>query len=159
MKGRDTAARLVTGDRRALLPLLLVGAESEDMVLGYLDRGELYALDRDGAPAAAAVVTDEGGGVCEVKNLSVRPDRQGRGLGSALLEELAARCAPRFHTMQLGTGENPRTLAFYRRHGFVPFRRVPDFFTEHYPRPIVEEGVVLRDMIFLRRDLREEERP
>ena len=94
MEERDTAARLVTGDRRALLPLLLVGDESEDMVLGYLDRGELYVLDRDGAPAAAAVVTDEGGGVCEVKNLSVRPDRQGRGMGSALLAARAARRRP-----------------------------------------------------------------
>ena len=159
MKQQDIRVRPVREDKRALMPLLLVGDESEDMVLRYLDRGEAYVLEEDGETVAAAVVTDEGNGVCEVKNLSVRPDRQRRGYGSALLRDLAARYAPAFHTMQLGTGESPLTLPFYRENGFVPFRRIPDFFTDHYPRPIVEEGVVLRDMIYLKKTLREEGRP
>ena len=71
----------------------------------------------------------------------------------ALIEFVCARYASSCHSLQLGTGEVPSTLAFYRACGFVPFDRIPDFFTRNYPQPIVEEGILLRDMVYLRRRL------
>ena len=76
-----------------------------------------------------------------------------RGYGKALIEFVCARYASSCHSLQLGTGEVPSTLAFYRACGFVPFDRIPAFFTRNYPRPIVEEGGLLRDMVYLRRRL------
>ena len=32
-------------------------------------------------------------------------------------------------------------------------RRIPDFFTDHYPEPIYEEGILLTDMIYLKQEL------
>lgn len=55
--------------------------------------------------------------------------------------------------MYVGTGESPLTLPFYRKCGFIFSHRIADFFTEHYPRPIVEAGVTLKDMIYLKRKL------
>ena len=52
----------------------------------------------------------------------------------------------------VGTGESPATLGFYKRCGFRPFGRRENFFIDHYDHPIVDGGVVLRDMILLRRD-------
>ena len=51
------------------------------------------------------------------------------------------------------TDTTAKNLAFYRACGFVPFDRIPDFFTRNYPQPIVEEGILLRDMVYLRRRL------
>ena len=145
--------RTVTGNKRAFLPLLLLGDEQEEMIDRYLDRGELFALYDRGALRSAAVVTDEGGGVCELKNLATEPQSQGKGYACALLEFLFARYAPRFHTMRLGTGDSPLTVPFYEKRGFAYSHRVPNFFLEHYDHPIYEGGVRLTDMLYFQRKL------
>lgn len=38
----------------------------------YLERGSMYVLD-DGGVKAECVVTDEGSGILEIKNLAVEP--------------------------------------------------------------------------------------
>ena len=64
--------REITGNKRRYLPLLLVGDEQEEMVMRYLPHGSLFVcFDPD--PCAVAVVTDEGDGCCELKNLAVEP--------------------------------------------------------------------------------------
>lgn len=145
--------RRISRDKWDFLPLLLLGDEQEEMIARYLDRGELFALYDGGTLCTVAVVTDEGGGVCELKNLATRPEEQGKGRATALLEFLFARYAPRFHTMQLGTGDSPLTVPFYQKRGFVCSHRVPNFFTDHYDHPIIEDGVQLVDMVYFKRNL------
>ena len=58
-----------------------------------------------------------------------------------------------YRTLRVGTGETPSTLRFYAQCGFRPAGRIPDFFTRNYDHPIVEEGVLLRDMILLEQPL------
>ncbi len=36
---------------------------------------------------------------------------------------------------------------------FTVSHRIPDFFTDHYPEPICEEGILLTDMIYLKQEL------
>jgi len=55
--------------------------------------------------------------------------------------------------MLVGTGETPGTLSFYESCGFVRSHRIPDFFTDHYHHSIVEEGITLKDMIYLKKEL------
>ena len=45
-----------------------------------LERGALFLLSELGARRAAAVVTQESGTVCELKNLAVEPEFQRRGI-------------------------------------------------------------------------------
>lgn len=150
-----TAAELViervASDKRRFMPLLIIGDESEAMIDRYLGRGELYAGFVGGTVVAVCVTTVESEGVTEVKNLAVLPQWQGRGIGRRMLahvEKLKAGCR-----MILGTGETPSTLRFYRSCGYVESHRIPDFFTDNYPHPIVEEGVRLRDMIYFAKDV------
>ena len=156
---------LVDSGKRRYMPLLLVGDEQESMVCRYLDRGELYAMfDDDGGLVAVAVVTDEGGGVCELKNIAVEPRCHRRGYGRRMVEYLCRRyrrmveylCrryAARFHTMLVGTGETPATTAFYTSCGFIYSHTVPDFFTTHYDHPVIDGGILLRHMLYYRRPL------
>lgn len=134
-------------------PLLLLGDEQWDMVERYLGRGEMFALRERGETVAIAVVTDEGGGVYEVKNLAVSPERQRHGHGRALLAFLAGWYGGRGSTLRVGTGDAPGTLAFYRRCGFDRSHVVRNFFTDYYDHPIIEEGRRLRDMVYLRKTL------
>ncbi len=139
--------------KRAYLGLLLLGDEQESMIDRYIDRGELFVLTEGEATAGGCVVTDEGGGVCELKNIAVCPQFRGRGYGRALVEYVCRHYAGRFRTMLAGTGEVPSILRFYEGCGFAPSHRIAGFFTGHYDHPIVEEGVLLRDMVYLKKEL------
>ena len=71
--------------KKQYLSLLLLADEQEDMIDRYLERGVMYVLD-DGGVKGECVVTDEGDGVLELKNLAVEPAFQGHGYGKALVE-------------------------------------------------------------------------
>ena len=152
-EGKPVEIRMLQTDKRAYLPLLLLADEQEDMVDRYLDRGTMYVLEDGGAVRAECVVTDEGAGVLELKNLAVEPAFQGRGYGRRLIEFLAETYAGRFALLQVGTGDSPATVPFYERCGFVRHHRVKNFFSDHYDHPIWEGDVLLRDMVCLRRPL------
>lgn len=55
--------------------------------------------------------------------------------------------------MMVGTGDVPGTLAFYKSCGFEYSHCIKDFFTENYDHPIIDNGVLLKDMIYLKRKI------
>lgn len=138
----------VKTDKKRYLSLLLLGDEQEDMIDRYLERGAMYALD-EGGVKAVCVVTDEGDGTLELKNLAVSPDCQRRGLGRRMVEFLALTYRGRYRRLLVGTGDSPLTLPFYEACGFRRSHVVPNFFTDHYRHPIYEGGRQLVDMIYL----------
>lgn len=142
----------VRGDKKRFLPLLLLADEQESMIDRYLDRGTLYVLDDDGIKCVC-VVTDEGNGVLEIKNIATVPEHQGKGYGKALIAFVAMKHRGRYSTLQVGTGDSPKTVPFYERCGFVRSHRVKNFFVDHYDHPIHEGGVRLVDMVYLRKSL------
>lgn len=145
--------RKVETDKWRYRELLLLADEQEDMVARYLDRGTMYVLFQDGAAVAQCVVTDEGDGLLELKSLSVLPAYQKKGLGRALVRFVEQTYQGDFHILQVGTGDSPLTIPFYRRCDFVESHRVKNFFLEHYDHPIIEAGVPLVDMVYLRKTL------
>lgn len=145
--------RTVTQNKKDYLPLLLLGDEQETMIDRYLARGTLYVLEEDGSVRALCVVTDEGGGVLEIKNLATAPAWQRRGYARALVDHVADAARGRFAVLQAGTGESPLTVPFYEACGFCYSHRVKNFFTAHYDHPIWEGGVQLVDMVYYRRAL------
>lgn len=55
------------------------------MVDRYLDKGKMYVLDDIGAKCEC-VITDEGNGILEIKNIATVPEYQGKGYARALIE-------------------------------------------------------------------------
>lgn len=141
--------RRILENKRDFLPLLLLGDEQEEMIERYLDRGMLFALyERE--LRAVCVITDEGGGIFELKNLAVAPQWQRQGWGRMMVDFAVRFCRGQGGSrLQAGTGDSPLTIPFYRACGFRESFRVPDFFIEHYDHPIYEQGVLLRDMVYL----------
>ena len=140
----------ITDNKKQYLPLLLLADEQEDMIDRYLERGTMYVLDDDGIKAEC-VVTDEGDGILEIKNLATEPDYQGKGYGRALIEFLAEKYTGKYSVLQVGTGESPLTVPFYEKCGFAYHHRIKNFFIDHYDHPIYECGVRLVDMVYLQR--------
>lgn len=149
--------RVIDHEKKRFLPLLLLADEQEDMIDRYLTRGVLYALF-DPDLKTVCVVTDEDGGVAEIKNLATTPSAQRQGYGRAMIEHIAALYQERFHTLRVGTGDSPLTLPFYEACGFQRAFVIERFFTDHYDHPIIEAGVQLVDMVVLERALSAETR-
>ena len=144
--------RKVSENKKQFLALLLLADEQEDMVDRYLEKGAMYVLDDCGVKAEC-VVTDEGGGILEIKNIAVMPEHQRAGYGRALIDFLVRKYKGRYSVLQVGTGDSPLTIPFYEKCGFVRSHQIANFFTDNYDHPIYERGVLLIDMVYLRRHL------
>ena len=144
---------IITENKKDFLPLLLLGDELESDIDKYLERGELFAL-YDGDVKSICVVTDEGGGVLEIQNIATDKRYQRQGYASRLIEYIAGHYAGKYDKIILGTGDVPGVLAFYKKCGFTKTHRIPDWFTTHFETPIIEDGVRLKDKIYLERKLK-----
>ena len=132
--------------------MLLLADEQEDMVDRYLDKGKMYVLDDIGAKCEC-VITDEGNGILEIKNIATVPEYQGKGYARALIEFVINNYRGKYSILQVGTGDSPLSIPFYEKCGFVRSHIVPDFFTDNYDHPIYESGIQLVDMVYLQRPL------
>lgn len=139
-------------NKKEYLPLLILADEQEDMIDRYLEKGTMYVLDDNGVKAEC-VVTDEGDGILEIKNIAVDPSFQKMGYGKSLIEFVEKQYAGEYSVLQVGTGDSPLTLPFYERCGFERSHIVENFFTDNYNHPIFENGVQLKDMVYLRKKL------
>lgn len=144
--------KIIAENKKDFLPLLLLADEQESMIDCYLERGQLYALYDETALCGVMVVTREGEHVLEIKNLAVPPQLQRRGYGRFMIEQIRALYSGSGRVLQVGTGETAATLQFYQACGFQISHRVPDFFLQ-YDHPIYDNGVLLRDMIYLQQIL------
>lgn len=144
--------RELKGNKKQFLSLLLLADEQEDMIDRYIDKGTVYVLDDDGIKCQC-VVTDEDGGILEIKNIATEPDCQGKGYGRTLIEYIAAKYKGTYSVLQVGTGDSPLTVPFYEKCGFTRSHRIENFFTDNYDHPIYEGGIQLVDMIYLQRKL------
>ena len=144
--------RRVEKDKKKYLALLLLADEQEDMIDRYLERGTMYVLEDSGVKAEC-VVTDEGDGVLELKNIAVAPNFQGNRYGKALVDFIIHTYAGQYAALQVGTGDSPSTIPFYEACGFCRHHLVKNFFTDYYDHPIYERGVQLVDMVYLQRKI------
>ena len=138
--------------KKKYLDLLLLADEQEDMIDRYLERGTMYILE-DGGVKCECVVTDEGNGILEIKNIATVPESQRNGYAKRMIEFLIREYAGRYSVLQVGTGDSPLTIPFYEKCGFSRSHILPNFFTDNYDHPIYECGVQLTDMIYLQRKL------
>jgi GNAT superfamily N-acetyltransferase len=118
---------IIKANKKDFLALLLLGDEQEDMIDRYLERGDLFVL-RDGDVRSVCVVTREGEGVFEIKNLATDARYQGQGYGARLVRHVCELYGNQGHTMLVGTGESPQEplIYFIWRRCFTFFETVED---------------------------------
>lgn len=142
----------ITKNKKQYIDLLLLADESESMIDRYLERGDMFVLDDEGVKAVC-VITDETEGVCELKNIAVVPEYYRQGYGNRLINYLVDHYAGRYSLMIVGTGDVPSAVGFYQSCGFELSHRIENFFTDNYDHPMFEDGVLLKDMIYLKRKI------
>ena len=122
------------------------------MIDRYINKGKMFVLDDNGIKCEC-VITDEGNGVLEIKNIATFPEFQGKGYAKAMIDFVVRTFTGQYSILQVGTGDSPMTIPFYEKCGFVRSHKIPNFFTDNYDHPIYECGIQLVDMVYLRRSI------
>ncbi len=142
--------KLIKTAKKNFLDLLLLADEQESMIDKYLERGDMFAL-YEGDLKSVCVVTDEGDGVYELKNIATYEHYQKQGYGTALIQHLFVYYNGKCRKLLVGTGDSPLILQFYRKCGFTHSHIIPNFFVDNYDHPIFENGKQLIHMVYLKK--------
>ena len=146
------------GDRHDLRDLFELAEDSADQLAAYLDQGRVLVA-RTGPTIIGhlQLVPTDAADTIELKNMAVRPEHQGAGIGRALIEEAVHRSAhDGFARMTVATAAvDTGNLRFYQRLGFRMVAIEADAFTPAtgYPVPVVIDGLELRDRVWFVRVL------
>jgi len=91
----------------------------------------------------------------ELKNIAIMPSLQGKGYGKALLgHAINVSRVLGYHKLTVGTGNSSiGQLAFYQKSGFEIQHIIKNYFVDHYPEPIFEDGIQCKHMVVLERRL------
>jgi len=144
---------MIRNNKKSFLYLRLLADERKNIIDRSLERGDMFAL-YDSDLKSVCVVTNEGQGIYELKNIATYEMYRGRGYGKKLINHLLQYYNDRCQTLIVGTGDNSAAILFYEHCGFSFSHRVCNFFTDHYDFLIFENGRQLIDMIYMRKDLK-----
>ncbi len=132
---------------------MLLADESESMILKYLYQGTMFALYDQQHLKTLCILTPYDHQTIEIKNLVTIPQARKQGYATTMINDLSKKYQDKYHYMIVGTGDSPLTRPFYETLGFSYDHRIPDFFIKHYDHLIYESGVLLKDMIYLKKSL------
>ena len=144
--------RQITGNKKKYLPLLLIGDEQESMIDRYLNCGDMFGMFNGEEIIAEIVITNEGGGTYEIKNIAVASGYRKKGYARRMVNFTEQFYTPYLFRLKAGTAETVEMDTFYRHLGFEAKGRIENFFTDNYDHPIIECGIYLKDMIYYEKD-------
>jgi ribosomal protein S18 acetylase RimI-like enzyme len=131
--------------------LLLLADPSRPLVEAYIAEGECYVAEENGEMIGVFVIVELSTTAMEIKNIAVREDRQGQGIGKKLLAAaIQVAKSQGYEQIEIGTGNSSiGQLALYQKCGFRISSVIKDFFLDHYDEVIMENGIQCTDMIRL----------
>ena len=137
--------------------LLLLADEEEDAIRKYIYNSSVYTLyykpQKD--PIGVVAISRANESEIEIKNIGVLESFRNNGLGSLLInyvKEIAYK--ENYTDIIVGTADNGINQSrFYERNGFVKYAVKKNYFIDNYSRPIVDDGVLLKDMVMLKMKL------
>jgi len=136
---------------------LLLLADEEDAIRKYIYNSSVYTLyykpQKD--PIGVVAISRANESEIEIKNIGVLESFRNNGIGSLLInyvKEIAYK--ENYTEIIVGTADNGiNQTRFYERNGFVKYAVKKNYFIDNYSRPIVDDGVLLKDMVMLKMKL------
>lgn len=147
--------RLLHKDENPPMDLLLLADPSQDIVEGYLTRGDCFIAECDNQIIGVYVLLPTRPETVELVNIAVAEMQQGKGIGKILvMNAIQTAKGKGYKTIEIGTGNSSiGQLALYQKCGFRITGVDIDFFIRHYEKEIFENGIQCKDMIRLSKEL------
>jgi ribosomal protein S18 acetylase RimI-like enzyme len=111
----------------------------------------LFALFDDDLKTVC-IVTDEGNDIFEVKNIATYEKYHGKGYGKQMMKFIIEKYRNKCKTLLVGTGNVEKSLKYYKNLGFKYSHIVKNFFVDNYDHKMIEDGIELKDMVYLKID-------
>jgi ribosomal protein S18 acetylase RimI-like enzyme len=147
--------RLLSADETPPYNLLLLADPSVFMLEKYLSASSIYVAVIEEQIVGVFVLFSIDKTLVEIKNISVAETHQGKGIGKKLLAYAMGEAREKgFQEIQIGTANSSiGQLALYQKMGFEMDYILKDFFIDNYPETMFENGILVRDMVVLKRKL------
>ena len=132
--------------------LLLDADPSKELVDKYLSCGILFGAFYDKEPAGVCLLIFHNNTTAEIINLAVLEKYRNKNIGKLLISfaENQARLGG-IKYMELGTAKP--LVKYYEKQGYKYYKTIKDFFVENYEFPVIDNGIILKDMIRLIKNL------
>jgi ribosomal protein S18 acetylase RimI-like enzyme len=147
------------GPHEEIRELFELAEDSASALASYIGEGRVLVATEGQLVVGHLQLVDTGDvGAAEIRNMAVRPDRQGHGIGRSLvhaavelLRAEAVKTCLRVATATADIGN----LRFYQRLGFRMTSIERDAFTPAagYPAGLQADGIAVRDRVWLTLDL------
>jgi len=135
--------------------LLLLADPSKYMIDKYLKQSDIFLARQNDETVGIIVLFPLTAETVEIKNIAVRPDFQGKGIGRYLIENVVQTALRnRQKSICIGTANSSiGQLYLYQKLGFEITGIKRDFFTDNYTEPIYENGIQAKHLLVLARQL------
>jgi len=147
-------------DKEEQLPyeLLLLADPSKDLVNEYLKSSDIYVARYNAEILGIVVLFPLTTEAVEIKNVAVKTEFQGQGLGRFLIANaVQVAVLNRQKSICIGTANSSiGQLYLYQKLGFEITDIKRHFFTDNYAEPIYENGIQAKHMLILTRQLNDE---
>ena len=138
-------------DQEMPYDLLLLADETIDGINTYIFDSYVYIVKEDDLIIAAFCLSEFNRDTIELENIAVSEDLQGKGVGTFIISYIKRAYKSQFKTLIVGTADCAlKQINFYEKNGFVKYDIRKSFFIEKYDKPIIENGVQLKDMIMFK---------
>ncbi len=135
--------------------LLLLADPSKLLVDLYLQTSSVFIASINDETIGVIVLFPLTTEIVEIKNIAVKPEYQGRGIGSYLIENVIKIAATnKQKEIRIGTANSSLgQLYLYQKFGFEITEIKKDFFTDSYTELIYENGIQAKHMLVLTKSL------
>ncbi len=155
MTNQNLTFRQLTEQEQKPYELLLLADPSIEIIDEYLKLSQIFIAEQNKIVFGTTVLQNLGNKICEIKNVSVKEELQGQGIGKYLIENVTDFARKmNFRTIQIGTANSSvRQLYLYQKLGFEITEIKRNFFIDNYIDKIYENGIQAKHMIMLSKAL------
>ena len=151
----DLTLRTLTPGENIPYSLLLLADETKEAIDKYIHQSVIYVLEYGKEMIAVCATAMISEGVMEIKNIAVREDWQNKGVGYRFLLDIIDKAREQECSELIICTPDcaKKQLYLYQKAGFCISDIVRDYYRNHYPEPIIENGIELKDMAILKMSL------
>jgi ribosomal protein S18 acetylase RimI-like enzyme len=154
----EIVIREMQGNSAAPMDLLLEADPSEQKIKQYLKKGTVFLAKLEKNIAGVMVLMPISPASMEIMNLAVDEKFRGKGIAKQLIAHAKQACADQnMDFLEIGTGNSSLDqLALYQKCGFRMKKVIENYFIDHYPEPIFENGIPCMDMVRLKMKIKKD---
>jgi len=152
---KNVEIREIHADEEIPYELLLDADPSRQMINSYLPQSKIYLAILGNRVIGTYVLQPVDNEIVELKNIAVAEEFQNKGVGTMMIRDAEKRMMAEGYTeMQVGTSNaSIWQLYLYQKLGFEIHSIKHNFFIDHYPGSLFENGIRVRHMIMLKKTL------